>query len=196
MALRPRRKEELTRAARGSDMGTGQLPSPGAMTVPSPGAMTGAIGGAANSGEKAKKRMDAQENGRTRKWGRHCCRPHSHRCVVPSKRALGIRRFPGRAPKRAVRSVAGARTGIRKHPPVISPDRSGANPFAGLEGKPSTGISVTGLSLMAGALNFGFASDQGSSAPPPRASDRSIRPVMKRLTHVRHRLPSAADRSP
>ena len=35
-----------------------------------------------------------------------------------------------------------------------------------------------------------------SSAPPPRASDRSIRPVGKRLAPVRHRTPGAADRSP
>jgi|GEM_PF-4904201 len=50
--------------------------------------------------------------------------------------------------------------------------------------------------LMAGALNFGFASDQGSSTMPPRASDRSARPVMKQHALVRHRLPKAADRSP
>ncbi len=104
--------------------------------------------------------------------------------------------FPSAHRSARAGSVAGARTGIRKHPPVLSPGRSGANPFAGLSGKTLDRHFRNRTSLVAGAVNFGFASDRRSSTKPPRASDRSARPVMKRLALVRHRSPGAADRSP
>jgi hypothetical protein len=128
-----------------------------------------------------------QKRGGIAKWGRHRCRPHSHRCVVPPKRALGIRRFPRSAHRSArVGSVAGARTGIRKHPPVISPDRSGANPFATMREHPRQAFPQPDFPH--GRRLEPLASDQGSSTKPPRASDRSARPVMKRLA------PSVIDR--
>ena len=128
------------------------------------------------------------------KWGRHRCRPHSHRCVVPPKRALGIRRFPRCAPKRAIGSVAGARTGIREHPPVIPRGRSGANPFAGHARKRSTGISATGLSLWPAPLGPRF----GSRILPDtsRASDRSARSAATRLCAYPSSTAEPADKSP
>ena len=56
------------------------------------------------------------------KWGRHCCRPHSHRRVVAPSRpalrpwvrgALGDRCIPILPPKRVSGSLTGARAGIR-----------------------------------------------------------------------------------
>ena len=54
------------------------------------------------------------------KWGRHCCRPHSHRRVVSSSGKPADKRLAPDVspslPEGIVGSVTGARAGIRFHP--------------------------------------------------------------------------------
>jgi hypothetical protein len=82
-----------------------------------------AIGDSANKpGEPASQVRSCSRSVGQSKWGRHCCRPHSHRRVV--FRPVRIRRcFPRgstwqpmsfRVPE-GPRSVTGARAGIRFH---------------------------------------------------------------------------------
>lgn len=56
------------------------------------------------------------------KWGRHCCRPHSHRRVVKSEDMnLASDVSPSFCTEAQISgSVTGARTGIRFHPPAKS----------------------------------------------------------------------------
>lgn len=69
------------------------------------------------------------------KWGRHCCRPHSHQRVVfpfgtirrqrPIRQALGARCFPFDPASRTSGSVTGARTGIRSCFGIASGPKTG-----------------------------------------------------------------------
>ena len=84
------------------------------------------------AGRNGKARMDssAQAGGAAAqsKWGRHFCRPHSHRCVVCSEEPnLASDVSPSfRTGARMSGSVTGARTGIRIHPPAKSSRAIGA----------------------------------------------------------------------
>lgn len=68
------------------------------------------------------------------KWGRHCCRPHSHRCVASSEEPnLASDVSPSfHAGAKKSGSVTGARTGIRIHPPAGSSRMIGAEAVSSL----------------------------------------------------------------
>jgi len=68
------------------------------------------------------------------KWGRHRCRPHSHRCVATSEEAnLASDVSPSFCTEaQSSGSVTGARTGIRIHPPAGSSRAIGAEAVSSL----------------------------------------------------------------
>lgn len=70
---------------------------------------------------RAKDRGVTWARARQSKWGRHCCRPHSHRCVVLSPMETGTWHPMPSLPairKWSSGTLTGARTGIRLHPPI------------------------------------------------------------------------------
>lgn len=112
------------------------------------------------------------------KWGRHCCRPHSHRRVaIPEGTNLASDVSPSfSAEAKMSGSVTGARTGIRIHPPARS----------------SRAIEAEAVSsLSAHAINRRFRGRISLPVPravallpvrrpsemPPSGADRTIRPV-------------------
>ena len=125
------------------------------------------------------------------KWGRHCCRPHSHRCVVlsPKRQELGIRCFPVR-PSEDGHPVPSPALAPASGSTLQSPRSSAPGPktLASVPGRPSTGGSAARPSVVVGASSgcFSFRSED----PPvlhPSASGRVGHARSGMTSRFRHR---------
>ena len=132
------------------------------------------------------------------KWGRHCCRPHSHQCVAVflqpkfKGRRLGIRCFPFRSVRRLPFQFCHRRS--HRHPDLPS-TRPGfgrvaiRGSFAYLAQPRFNGRfrSLT-LPLMAGASNGHIAfRSEDLYTTPPSAFGRFGPAHVRKPSHFRHR---------
>lgn len=124
------------------------------------------------------------------KWGRHRCRPHSHRCVVISRRdALGIqclavnlrtkRRNQGSSPALAPASGFTLRRAFRRRSRPKPSDRpSSAHLHQAIPRTDSSNRQILG----------GVTPGSKTPCRQPRIAGRSYRPANGITSHDRHRL--------
>lgn len=128
---------------------------------------------------------------RQEKWGRHCCRPHSHRCVVllPKKQELGIRCFPFEPSEDGspVLSPALAPASGSTLQPTSARDRGAeALVFPALADL-QRAAPRSNLPMVAGACMGPFSGSEDPSISPS-ASDRAGPIRLGTTSRVRHQL--------